>query len=152
MSGPRALDATRPARQLLPLSVGGAWLAIDAREVVEIIGPTLIVRLPGTPPLVPGVVAFRGRAVPVLDLGALRGVAAPLGPGASRARTVMVQRGPSLLALPADTVREVLEVSAAQIAAPAAGDPCAEGIIDVLGVDAPIVDLSRALPAFPARP
>lgn len=147
------MTAPHPAvRHLLPLCVGGAWLVVDAREVVEIVGASPIVGIPGTPPGVPGVVAFRGRAVAVLDLGAVRGVAAPLAPGGSRARTVLVQRGASLLALPADAVREVLEVPAAEIVDPEGDDPISEGRVAVLGALAPIIDVARALPSFPARP
>lgn len=138
------------ARSALPLGVAGAWLAVDAQKVLEIVGPSPIVALPGMPRPLPGVTAFRGRAVAVLDAGALLGVAAPLGPGDTRPRTVLVQAGPSVVALPADAVREVLEVPEGAVAPPGEGEPWSTGRVEILGSPAPILDPARALPAFPS--
>jgi chemotaxis signal transduction protein len=141
----------------LPLSIAGAWVALDAARVAAIIGASTPVPIPGLPPFVPGVIAFRGRAVPALDLGALLGAAPPLGPGEGRARTVVLDLGgdrrgggASLLAVPADAVREVVEATRGEILADGGAPPFVEGRVLLFGAPAPILDVRRAFPAYAA--
>jgi chemotaxis signal transduction protein len=55
----------------LPLQLHGVWLAIEASHVQEIVSGRAWVALPGASAEVPGVLAWRGRAIGVLDLGPL---------------------------------------------------------------------------------
>lgn len=138
----------RAARSLLPLSVDGAWLLIEARDVIEILGACPLTRLPGTPTLMPGVTAFRGRAVAVLDVGALLG-ADPLATRAPRARTVVVELGASTVAIPADAVREVVELQPSEPAG-ATDEPWVDGRAPLFEGDARILDVARAMPVITA--
>jgi chemotaxis signal transduction protein len=86
------------------------WLAVQANHVQEILGQRPWIAIPGAPAHLPGVLAWRGRAVAVLDLGSLSGVAQPLAPGANRDRTIVVTVGTNTMAIPVNGVHEVQEV------------------------------------------
>jgi chemotaxis signal transduction protein len=92
---------------LLPIQLGEIWLAVEAAAVEEILGMRDWIPIPGAIPTLPGVAAWRGRAVAVLDLGALEGIGDPLESGRVRRRTVLVEVGGNALAVPVDAVREV---------------------------------------------
>jgi chemotaxis signal transduction protein len=134
---------------LLPLRIDGAWLAIDAAVVVELVGARPRTRLPDAPALAPAVVVHRGRAVPALDLGLLLGrPAAPAG-AAARRRTVIVAVGPSTLALPVDAAREVLEVDARDLGpAPAGLQRWAARAVTLDDGPAPVLDLALVIAAL----
>lgn len=53
---------------IVPLRVGGMWVAVPALAAVEIVSPRDPLPLPLAPAHVPGLVSLRGRAVPLLDL------------------------------------------------------------------------------------
>jgi chemotaxis signal transduction protein len=135
-------------KSVLPLHVNGAWVAIDALGVVEILGPAPWVGLPGAPALTPGIIAYRGRAVPALDLGAALGVGSSLVPGEVRRRTIVVHVGKSTLALYADAVREVQEIAGAALlpsqSASARPRGCV-GEVEIQATRAPVLDLSIVL-------
>lgn len=130
---------------ILPLRVNGAWMAIDAAQVVEILGARPRAQLPDASPLAPAVVAFRGRAVAALDLGLLTGAAPALAGGEVRARTVIVRAGASTLALPVDAAREVLELEDADVGPPpAALGRSASHAVTFAGASVPVLDLDHA--------
>ncbi len=101
------------SRALLPIRVGDVWMAIDALSAREILGRRPFVALPGASAGLPGVIAWQGRAVAVVDLGALTGICPPL--REPRERTIVIQHGPVTFAVPVDGVREVQVAQAAQI-------------------------------------
>ncbi|MFZ5442585.1 MAG: chemotaxis protein CheW [Myxococcota bacterium] len=92
---------------LLPVTLDGVWLGLDALSAKEVLGPLAVVPVPGAPPHVPGVVPWNGRAIAVFDLPKLLGLEASAG---QRQRTVVCQHGPALFALQVDAVREVVHV------------------------------------------
>ena len=94
---------------VVPAKLHDVWFVVPANAVQEILGEQRWVPIVGAPPEMPGVVAWRGRAVAVLDLGPLSGSAA-LSAGESRRRTVIVNVEDATLALPVEGVREVQEV------------------------------------------
>ena len=100
---------------LLPLGVGPSWAAIRAEAAVEILGRTAWVRVPSASDLVPGVMAFRGRAVAVLDLGAALPDLSPLATGAMRDRVVVARSALGMLAIPVDHVHEMVSVPASEV-------------------------------------
>jgi chemotaxis-related protein WspB len=53
----------------LLFSLGDSLYAIPARSVVEVVPHVALRILPGAPPWVPGMLAYRGRVLPVVDLG-----------------------------------------------------------------------------------
>ena len=62
--------ATDAMLELLTIRVGDLEFGLDLGSVKEVIRPVPVVRVPGLPPFVAGVIKFRNVAIPVLDLGA----------------------------------------------------------------------------------
>jgi chemotaxis signal transduction protein len=94
---------------VVPLRVAGLACALPANAVEEILGARRVVLIPGAPPQLPGVVAWRGRAVAVLDFGALLG-REPTSSDAFAERTVVISTADGALALPAEEVEAVTTV------------------------------------------
>ena len=129
---------------VMPVQLSAVWVAVDVSHVQEVRGPTPWVPLPGAPPHLPGVVPWRGRAIAVLDLGGLLGVAPPVQPGDARSRTLIALVGGTAFAIPADTVREV-HTGAQVEEAHATQVRLAHGQVQVGGRVMPVIDLSHAL-------
>ncbi|MCC6875752.1 MAG: chemotaxis protein CheW [Sandaracinaceae bacterium] len=87
---------------VLPVEVAGRALAVEASATREVLGRCEITRVPGAPTGLAGVIAWRGRAVAVLDLGVLLGVAQ----SQERARTLVLEIGGHAIAIPVDRARE----------------------------------------------
>jgi purine-binding chemotaxis protein CheW len=136
------------ALRLLPLRVAGERIVLPALAVEEILGARSYVPIPGAPPHLPGVVAWRGRAVAVLDLGALTG-GTRAGGGE---RTVLVHVGPGVLAIPADGVEAVVQVEPKHLR-PAHATRHRFATLEVeLGADVvPLLDLDRLAAALQER-
>jgi chemotaxis signal transduction protein len=94
---------------VIPAKLHDVWFVVPASAVQEILGEQHWVPIAGAPAGMPGVIAWRGRAVALLDLGPLSGNAA-LAAGQSRRRVVIVHVDDATLALPVEGVREVQEV------------------------------------------
>lgn len=90
---------------VLPLRIQNLWLAIDTVYVEQILGGREWAKLPSAPPQWPGVLAWQGRAVAVLDLGHLLEIT-PLAAGTVRRRTLMARVKSCLLAIPVDEIYE----------------------------------------------
>ena len=60
-----------PRGTLVTFELGEGWYAFDVADVVEVARPGPLTPLPGTSDCLAGVVAWRGRTIPVLELGAL---------------------------------------------------------------------------------
>jgi chemotaxis signal transduction protein len=102
---------------VVPLSSRGLWLGADAHRVAEILGAAPVRRLAGAHEAVAGVIAWRGRAVSLVDVAALLrpellGTSRPSAPK----RLIVAQEGPFLFAIAADAVREVQTVDPEAIA------------------------------------
>ena len=135
---------------VMPVQLASIWVAVAAVHVQEVIGPRPWVALPGAPPYLPGVIPWRGRAIAVLDLGALLAVAPPLaamdaGREASP-RTLIAQVDATVFAIPADHVREVHELEGVE-ANHATQVRLAHGQVEIAGQVMPVVDLGLALAA-----
>jgi chemotaxis signal transduction protein len=128
----------------MPVQLAKVWVAVGVAHVQEVRGPLPWVALPGAPLHLPGVVPWRGRAIAVLDLGGLLGVAPPVQAGEPRPRTLIAQVGTTAFAIPADTVREVY-VGAQVDDAHATQVRIAHGQVQVGGLLMPLIDLSHAL-------
>jgi chemotaxis signal transduction protein len=101
-------------RGLVPAKLGQAWVLLDAEIIREILGNEPWLPIPGARAEMPGVIAWRGRAIPVLDL------AAPLGSerlrnGETRARTLIASAAESIVAVPVDAAREVHAFSTTEL-------------------------------------
>ncbi len=123
----------------LPAKLDTMWLLIDAPAVLEVVGAVPWLRLPRAQRAVPGVVAWRAQAVPVVDLSAfIPGAAA----GEARARTLIVRVGQSTIALPVDAVTEVVHVPPEAMRIPhAVQSEIAAGETDVQGHLMALIDL-----------
>lgn len=131
---------------VMPVQLKEVWIAVLAEHLQEVRGPLAWVALPGAPPHLPGVVPWRGRAIAVLDLAALLGVAAPVAPGEAWPRTLIAQVAATAFAVPAETVREVHAITEIE-EAHATQVRLARGQVVIGGVVMPVVDLALALGA-----
>jgi chemotaxis signal transduction protein len=102
------------ATVLMPMALGEHRLAVDALAVLEILGVQQWVAIPNTPPLLPGALAWRGRAIGVFDLGPALELPALRVPN-TRSRNVIVSAGTDTLALSVDRALEVCRISNADI-------------------------------------
>ena len=131
---------------LLPVEIRGRWLVLEALSVQEILGQRAWVPVPGAPQNVPGVLAWRGRAIAVLDLGAITTVAEPLTPGEQRPRAVVAAAGTTTVAILVDAAREVREVGADRLHPPHATRPrFTLSEVEIDGIPMPIIDLGGLL-------
>ncbi|HWU89746.1 MAG TPA: chemotaxis protein CheW [Kofleriaceae bacterium] len=128
----------------MPVQLSTVWVAVGATHLQEVRGSLSWVSLPGAPPHLPGVVPWRGRAIAVLDLGGLLGVAPPVQPGDARSRTLIAQVDATAFAIPVDMVREVHTVTEVQDNH-ATQVRLAHGQVLIGGLVMPLIDLSVAL-------
>jgi purine-binding chemotaxis protein CheW len=113
-------SAARPGKYLT-FVLGGEAYGIGIMQVREIIRPTAITPVPQMPPHFQGVINLRGKIIPVLDLRAKFGL--PVAPGNDRSCIMVVQVKTAevplaLTGLLVDTVDEVINLSARDIAPP----------------------------------
>jgi chemotaxis signal transduction protein len=101
-------------RALVPARIGQAWVLLDAEIIREILGAEVWLPIPGARAEMPGVIAWRGRAIPVVDLAAPFGVER-LNTGETRARTLIASVAESIVAVPVDAAREVHGFSTTQL-------------------------------------
>ncbi|HEY1585185.1 MAG TPA: chemotaxis protein CheW [Polyangia bacterium] len=129
----------------VPAKVHDAWFVVPANSVQEILGEQRWVPIVGAPAEMPGVIAWRGRAVAVVDLGPLGGTAA-MAAGEGRRRTVIVNVDDTALALPVEGVREVQEVPDEAVR-PATLTRLRHATMEVEldGVPMPLIDLADLL-------
>jgi purine-binding chemotaxis protein CheW len=84
------------------LRFAGARYAVDMSSVAEVVPVPVLTRVPGSPPWLSGVVNWRGRVLPVLDLRPLVGAA--LSPLPTSARLVVISEDDIEVGLVADMV------------------------------------------------
>jgi chemotaxis signal transduction protein len=99
---------------MMPVALGEHRLAIDALAVLEILGVQQWVAIPNTPPLLPGAIAWRGRAIGIFDLGPALELP-PLQIPNTRSRNVIVSAGDDTVALSVDRALEVCRVDSADL-------------------------------------
>jgi chemotaxis signal transduction protein len=133
-------------RSFVPITIESTWVAVDMALVREIGGPVTWIALPSANATLPGVAAWRGRAVAVADLAALLGAGERLSPPTGRFRTLYLQSGASVLAVPVDAVREPLTIAETDIRPPRARtESFCTGELDVEGHTTLVVDLGVIL-------
>lgn len=96
---------------VLPAEVGGIWFAVPAENVAEVLGAREWVAIPDATAELPGVLHWRGQAVAVLDLGVSCGGWEPLSIGMLRRRNIILRVSDCAVAVPVDSVREVIAVT-----------------------------------------
>jgi chemotaxis signal transduction protein len=101
-------------RALVPARIGQAAFLLEAEIIREILGAEAWLPIPGARAEMPGIIAWRGRAIPVVDLAAPFGQP-PLGNGETRGRTLIASVAESMVAVPVDTAREVHTFNASEL-------------------------------------
>jgi purine-binding chemotaxis protein CheW len=92
--------------------VAGAEYALPAADVLHLESFISATKVPGAPAHVIGILQVRGRVVPVIDLRLRFGLPAQDTTAASR--VVVVQAGARVIALLADSAREVAKIDPAE--------------------------------------
>lgn len=90
----------------MPLALAEHRFAVEALDVAEILGAQRWVAIPNAPPLLPGALAWRGRALGVFDIGPALEQPALVVPH-TRGRNVILRVGEDTIALSVDRVLEV---------------------------------------------
>jgi chemotaxis signal transduction protein len=136
-------------RLFVPITIDATWVAIDMSTLREIGGPLTWIALPTATSALPGVAAWRGRAIAVADLAAVLGAGERLVSPTGRLRTLYLQQGVNTLAVPVDGVREPLTIADADIRTPRVRtEAFCLGEVDVEGHTTLIVDLGVLLPGY----
>ena len=89
---------------------------LPASEVLHMESFTSATRVPGTLPYVAGVVQVRGRVLPVIDLRVRFGL--PARAPTLDSRILVVENAGRMVALLADSAREIVRIDAAQLRPP----------------------------------
>jgi chemotaxis signal transduction protein len=140
--------AASTPESVLPIEIGERLLALDALAVVEILGARPWIAIPRAPAGVPGAIAWRGRALALLDLGPALGHP-PIAEPDSRSRNLVVRVSDDIVAIAADRVLEVWRPSE-----PATFNPAIEldlprlGELVIAGALVCILDLERWVRSF----
>jgi purine-binding chemotaxis protein CheW len=99
----------------------GERFAIRGRDVREVVRAVAVAALPDAPEVVEGVINYRGRIVPVLDVRARFGL--PGRPLDATQHFILADAGPRLVALRVDQALDLLEVPADAIESAASVAP-----------------------------
>ncbi|HEX5018536.1 MAG TPA: chemotaxis protein CheW [Actinomycetes bacterium] len=118
------------------LRFAGARYAVDMSSVAEVVPVPLLTRVPGAPNWLSGVVNWRGRVLPVIDLRPL--VGANLSPLPTSARLVVLSEDDIEVGVVADMVPGLLNCDPSQLeVVPATIStgiaPLVRGVVDVDG-------------------
>jgi chemotaxis-related protein WspB len=131
----------------LTFQIGGDRLALDIRQVREVVPRVRLARPAGAPPWLAGTFVYRGRAIPVIDLHRLMN-AGECPPHLSSRIILVTRPGPggeeSLLGLLAARVADIRDVPAQRQALPA-GAALGEAVV-LDGALLHLIDLDRLLP------
>jgi len=94
--------------QLLSFEVGNNRFALPVDRVREVVRAAAIAALPKAPPIVEGIINFRGTLVPVLDIRQRFGL--PPAPLAPEQHLILAQAGRRLVALRVDRALDLVVV------------------------------------------
>jgi chemotaxis-related protein WspB len=142
--------------QLLTFTVAGQTYAIESRQVVEVLPLVPARPIPRTPDFVRGIFTYRGRLVPLIDLGLRLADAAPAERLSTRVIVVHFQSPDApghpadLLGLVAENVISICASEQADIVAPAPALPDAGflgRLLRIRGRTIQVIDANRLLPA-----
>jgi len=129
---------------VLPIQLASSWFLIEACHVREVLGAEPWLPIPRARAELPGVVVWRGRAVPLVDLAKILGVETAGAP--KRARTLIVNHERGVAALPVDAAREVRSIPESELRTTQdALVPYATRELDENGEIVPLVDLGSLL-------
>jgi chemotaxis signal transduction protein len=129
---------------LMPIELGARWYLVEARLVHEVLGAEPWLPIPRARAELPGIVVWRGRAVPLVDLGLLLGTAGE--PASPRARTLIVKHEQGAAAFAVDAAREVRTVAEDRLrTTPHQALPYSRRELDDDGTPLPLIELDALL-------
>src|SRR3954466_4718619 len=132
------------AAHLLPILLEASGYLVETGTGCEVLGAEPWLPIPRARAELPGVVVWRGRAVPLIDVARVLGVAGTSAP--QRARTLIVSHEQGMAALPIDAAREVKSVPETRlVATPGELVPYSTRELDEEGAVTPVIDLARPL-------
>lgn len=105
-----------PSAQAVTFSVGDLRLGLDVACVREIVRGAAPVRVPHAPADVAGIIDWRGRLIPLIDLRARFGVAGSGTP--EHARVIIVETGSRTFGLAVDSVHTIMRIDPGTLDAP----------------------------------
>ena len=114
---PESAAAKEPGLTLGCFEVGSHTFGMDVTSIREIVRWRTVKPLPGSPPLIEGMIELRGTLIPVVDLGRALGEA-PIGETA-RGRIVISQIGGLVIGLVVQRATDVVTVEASDLSRPA---------------------------------
>ena len=144
---PEAAGAT-----VLAFRVAGERYGLGLDEIVQVVAMVAVSPLPGAPEVVLGVMNYRGRVIPVLDLRRRLGLV-PLGYGTD-ACLVVARAGSRVVAIVADEVIDVARLDVGKVSALTTvfpGDAAVSGLVALADGLLLIVDLEAFLTVDEAR-
>jgi len=106
--------AVQDEHQLAVFTVGYEEYAIDIMQIMEIIRPQKVTRIPNAPDVVEGVINLRGRVVPIVDLRKKFG-ADPEAADPKKVRIIILRITDKVLGAVVDEVAEVIYMRTDQI-------------------------------------
>jgi len=106
--------ASQEELQMAVFRVGQEEYAIDIMQIMEIIRPQKVTRIPNAPAVVEGVINLRGKVVPIIDLRKRFG-SDPAKSDPKRVRVIILRLSRRVIGAVVDEVTEVVFMKSGQI-------------------------------------
>ncbi len=130
---------------LVPVRLGDNWILVHAKIVLEFVSQISWLSVPGSSPLVPGVMTWKGRAIPVLDLPRALNLGS-INSLDDCSRTMVVEHSVGTVGIPVSGAREVRVYSDERIRPPHVSTlPYAMGEIDDADAVLPVIEIEQIL-------
>ncbi len=114
--GSKTVSTKEDSVQLILISIGSAFYAIDIMKIVEIVKYMPVTPVPKAPEFMEGVIDLRGDIIPVIDMR--KRFEIPAGTAQNKTRIVIIKVIDKVAGLIVDGVREVLRVPAEKVLPP----------------------------------
>jgi purine-binding chemotaxis protein CheW len=102
-------------RRYVSFILGTGRYCVPVDQVLQIVRPDGILKVPKAPQFVTGVITLRGDVIPVINLTSRLGLTADPAVGSARARIIVVRVGVRSCGLGVDDVREIVDIDEAKI-------------------------------------
>ncbi len=130
---------------VVPIRLGKNWILVRAEIVSEFLPSIRWLSVPGSTPLLPGVMTWRGRAIPVLDLPRALNLGA-IAPLDECSRIMVVEHAVGAVAVPVDGAREVKTLTNDEIRPPHVSTmPYTAGEVDGQDAVLPLIEIDQIL-------
>lgn len=131
---------------VVPIRMGDNWILVRAEIVSEFLSSTPWLTVPGSSAVVPGVMTWRGRAVPVLDLPRALELGGGISPLNECQRVMILEHPLGVVAVPVDGASEVKTLVDEDVRQPHVTTmPYCVGEVDGAEGIMPIIDMDQIL-------